>query len=50
MERASPKAHRTKFPFDLVFLGRGSVSFFDRVGFAHVFAIFCFAIKPGPSL
>ena len=38
------------FRFDLIILGSGSVSFFDRVGFAHVFAIFCFAVKPGPLL
>ena len=38
----------SNFPFDLVSLCRGSVSFFDRVGFAQVFALFCFAIKPGP--
>ena len=31
-----------------VFLSGGSVSFFARVGFAHVFARFCFAIKSGP--
>ena len=36
------------FRFDLVIPGRGSVSFFDRVGFAYVFALFGFAIKPGP--
>ena len=37
-------------PVDLVFVSGGSVSFFARVGFAHVFAIFCFAVKPGPLL
>jgi hypothetical protein len=52
--RCSPRRIRSRRAKDVgcptseVFLTGGSVSFFARLGFAHVFAVFCFAIKPGP--
>jgi hypothetical protein len=35
----------SNLPFDLLYLARGSVSFFDRVGFGHVFALLRCAVK-----